>query len=236
MPPPGGHHHARSLPPNGPSDPLAGAGDRARVLIAPGLEPVTRGAQREGSGRRPVARPYRSGGAIHPFEGALSPDRVPASANALELTGFESAEFEPAAGAAGSLREEHRARRCQVCCNRLRWCGHTARRDRTRCSCRVAASALNPSVRGLRTADRASLILHECGAFPPRVAPLGHARNACTRSSIGAICSCAPGRARRSWRSGTDRIRTSEPGRHSSPTRASEGSSTSRRTERSSRP
>jgi hypothetical protein len=77
MPPPGGHHHARSLPPNGPSDPFAGAGDRASVLIAPGLEAVTRRAQREGSGRRPVARAYRSGGAMHTFEGALSPDRVP---------------------------------------------------------------------------------------------------------------------------------------------------------------
>src|SRR5262245_27068463 len=91
MPPPGSHHHARSLPPNGPSDPLDSARDRARVLVAAGLEAVTRGAQREGSGRRPVARAYWSGGAIDLFEGALSPDRVAASARALELAGLEPA-------------------------------------------------------------------------------------------------------------------------------------------------
>jgi hypothetical protein len=91
MPPADGRDHARSLSPNGPSDQLAGAGNRARVLVAPGLKPVTRGAQREGSGRRPVARAYRSGGAIHPVEGTLSPDRVAASASALELAGFEPA-------------------------------------------------------------------------------------------------------------------------------------------------
>lgn len=99
----------------------------ARVYSSgPGLEPLPRGAQREGNGRRPVAGAYRSGGAIHPFEGALSPDRVPASARALEL-----ARFEPAAGAAGSLREQHRARRRQLRGDRLRRCGHTVGRTFT---------------------------------------------------------------------------------------------------------
>ena len=69
----------------------------------------------------------------------------------------------------------------------------TARRDQTRCSCRVAASAPIPLFVAPGTADRTTLILHEYGAFPPRVAPLGHARNACTRSSIRAISSSAPG-------------------------------------------
>jgi hypothetical protein len=87
------------------------------------MEPATRGAQREGSGRRPIARAYRSGGALHPIEGALSPDRVPAYPRALELAGFESA-----AGAAGSLREQHRARRGQLRGNRIRRRCHTVGR------------------------------------------------------------------------------------------------------------
>ena len=123
MPPPGGREHARSLPPNGPSDPLARAGDRTRVLVAPALEPVVRGAEREGDGRRPVAGAYRRGGAIHPVEGALSPDRVAESARVVELVGIE-----PAAGAVGSLREQHRARRRQLRGNRLRRRGHTVGR------------------------------------------------------------------------------------------------------------
>ena len=122
MPPPGDHDYARSLSPNGAPNARARAGDRARILVAPRLEPIARRAERQGRGRRPVARAQRGGGAVHAVERALGPDRVAAAAHALGLC-----RVEPAAGV-GSIGEKHHAGRRQVRGDWHSWRGHAARR------------------------------------------------------------------------------------------------------------
>jgi hypothetical protein len=123
MPPVGGHAHARSLSPNGARDPLAGAGDHARVLFAPHMKAIARGAERQRRRRRPLGHAYRGGGTVHPVEGALGPDRIPAAAHALGVLGVE-----PTAGVADPLREQHRAGRRQLRSNRFSGRSHASGR------------------------------------------------------------------------------------------------------------
>ncbi|HEX7162732.1 MAG TPA: hypothetical protein VF223_16030 [Trebonia sp.] len=78
--------------------------------------------------------------------GVLSPDRVPASARALEFAGFERT-----ADVAGSLREQHRARRCELRGNGLRRRGHTTGRGAGRRDRLPAALAPLVQVRPLGT-------------------------------------------------------------------------------------
>jgi hypothetical protein len=60
---------------------------------------------------------YRGGGAVHPVEGALGPDRITAAAHALGVLGVE-----PTAGVPGSLREQHRAGRWTCSGSPLAFC------------------------------------------------------------------------------------------------------------------